>query len=142
MNNQLKNYIKLKKPVIKKFTRRKVYARRNDNIWAVNLTEMESQSSKNENIKYLLCMVHIFTKYAWVKLLKAEKGKTVLNAVIEIVSESNHNPNNLWVDQEREFYNKLMQEWLENNILMYSTYNEDKSVITERLIKTLKAKIY
>ena len=74
--------------------------------------------------------------------LKAEKGKTVLNAVIEIVSESNHNPNNLWVDQEREFYNKLMQEWLENNILMYSTYNEDKSVITERLIKTLKAKIY
>ena len=132
MNNQLKNYIKLKKPVIKKFTRRKVYARRNDNIWAVNLTEMESQSSKNENIKYLLCMVHIFTKYAWVKLLKAEKGKTVLNAVIEIVSESNHNPNNLWVDQEREFYNKLMQEWLDNNdILMYSTHNEGKSVITE-----------
>ena len=36
-----------------------------------------------------------------------------------------------------------MQEWLENNnILMYSTHNEGKSVIAERFLKTLKAKIY
>ena len=50
---------------------------------------------------------------------------------------------NLWVDQGIEFYNKLIQEWLENNdILMYSAHNEGKSVIAERFIKTLKAKIY
>ena len=47
------------------------------------------------------------------------------------------------IDRGREFYNKLMQEWLDNNnILIYSTYNEGKSVITKRFIKTLKAKIY
>ena len=46
------------------------------------------------------------------------------------------------VDQGREFYNKLMEEWLDNNdILMYSSHNEGKSVIAERFIKTLKAKI-
>ena len=62
---------------------------------------------------------------------------------MEIVNESNCKPNKLWVDRGREFYNKLMQEWLDNNdILMYSTHNEGKSVITERFIKTLKAKIY
>ena len=62
---------------------------------------------------------------------------------MEIVNESDCKPNKLWVDQGKEFYNKLMQEWLDNNyILMYSTHNEGKSVIAERFIKTLKAKIY
>ena len=104
---------------------------------------MESLSSKNKNVKYLLCVIDVFTKYAWVKPLKDKKGKTVLNAFIEIVNESNRKPNKLWVDQGREFYNKLMQEWLDNNdILMYSTHNEGKSVISERFIKALKAKIY
>ena len=67
----------------------------------------------------------------------------VINAFMEIVNESYCKPNKLWVDQGNEFYNKLMQEWLDNNnILMYSTHNEGKSVIAERFIKTLKAKIY
>ena len=133
----------LHKPVIKKFKRRKVYARFKDNIWAADLAEMESLSSKNKNVKYLLCVIDVFTKYAWVKKVKDKKGKTVLNAFIEIVNESNCKPNKLWVDQGREFYNKLMQEWLDNNdILMYSTHNEGTSVIAERFIKTLKTKIY
>ena len=87
------------------------------------------------NIKYLLCVIDVFTKYAWVKPLKDKKGKTVLNAFNEIVNESNRKPNKLWVDQRREFYNKIMQEWLDNNnILMYSAHTEDKSVIAERFI--------
>ena len=65
------------------------------------------------------------------------------NAFIKIVNESNHKPNKLWVDQERELYNKLMQEWLDNNdILMCSTNSEGKSVSNDRFIKILKAKIY
>ena len=74
--------------------------------------------------------------------VKDKKGKTVLNAFIEIVNESNSKPNRLWVDQGREFYNN-MQEWLDNNdVLMYTLHNEGKSVIAERFIKTLKVKIY
>ena len=104
---------------------------------------MESLSSKNKNVKYLLCVIDVFTKYAWVKPLKDKKGKTVLNAFIEIVNESNRKPNKLWIDQGREFYNKLLQKWLkDNNILMYSPHNEGKSVITERFIRILKSKIY
>ena len=52
-------------------------------------------------------------------------------------------PNKLWFEKRRELYNKLSQERLNNNdILMYFTHNEDKSVIAERFVKTLKAKIY
>ena len=62
---------------------------------------------------------------------------------MEIVNEFNRRPNKLWVDQAKTFYNKLMQEWYDNNdILIYSTNNEGKSIIAERFIKTLKAKIY
>ena len=97
---------------------------------------MGSLSSKNKNVKYLLCAIDVFIKYAWVKALKDKKDKTVVNAFIEIVNETNCKPNKLWVDQRREFYNKLMQEWLEiNDILMYSTHKEGKSVIAERIIK-------
>ena len=56
---------------------------------------MESLSSKNKNVKYLLYMIDVFTKHAWVKSLKDTKDKTVLNAFIEIVNESNCKPNKL-----------------------------------------------
>ena len=93
---------------------------------------MESLSSKNKNVKYLFCIIDVFTKHAWVKSLKDKEGKTILNAFIKIANESNRKLNKLWVDQGREFYNKLMQEWLHNkNFLKYSTHNEGKSVIAE-----------
>ena len=47
---------------------------------------MGSLSSKNKNVKSLLCVIDVFTKHAWVKTLKDKKGKTVLNAFIEIVN--------------------------------------------------------
>ena len=63
---------------------------------------------------------------------KIKDDETVLNGSIEIVNEYNRKPNNLWVDQGREFYNKLIQEWLTNNdILIHSKNNEGKSVIVE-----------
>ena len=70
---------------------------------------MGSLSSKNKNVKYLSCVINAFTKYAWIKPFEDKKGKTVLVAFIKIVNESNRKPNKLWVDQGREFYNKLMQ---------------------------------
>ena len=86
-----------------------------DNILVAELTIMGSLSSKNKNVKNLLCVIDVFTKYAWAETLKEKKSKTVLIAL----------PNKLWVDQRREFYNKLMQEWLDSNeILIYSTHNE------------------
>ena len=75
----------LHKPIIKKFNRN-VYARFKDNIWTADLTEMESLFSKNKNVKYLLYLKDVFTKYAWVKPLEDEKGKTVFNGFIEIAN--------------------------------------------------------
>ena len=95
VNEQLAEEIH--KPVTKKFKRRKIYVRFNDNIWAADLAEMESLSPKNKNVKYLSCVIDVFTKYIWVKPLKYKKGKTVLNAFMKI----NRERSKLWVDQGR-----------------------------------------
>ena len=79
----------LHKLLIKTFRRRRVYARfKYYNIWAEDLTEMRSLSSKNQGVKYLLCAIGFFTKYHWVKPLKDKKSKAVLNGFIKILNES------------------------------------------------------
>ena len=60
----------LHKPVIKKTKSRKVYSRFKDNIWEADLPDMGSFSSSNRSIKYLLCVIDVSIKYAWVKPLK------------------------------------------------------------------------
>ena len=113
-----------------------------DNIWGVDLADMQSLSKYNKGIKYLLCAIDLFSKYAWVFPLKDKRGVSVVNAFQKINSEG-RKPNKIWVDQGDEFYNRLFKRFFKiNNIQMYSTYNEEKSVVTERFIRTLKNKIF
>ena len=63
----------LHKPIIKKFRKRKVYSSFRDNIWGVDLADMQSLSNYNKRIKYLLCAIDLFSKYAWVIPMKDKK---------------------------------------------------------------------
>ena len=60
----------LHKPIIRKFEKRKVYSTFKDNIWSVDLADMQLLSKYNEGIRFLLCVIDIFSKYAWVVPLK------------------------------------------------------------------------
>ena len=133
----------LHKPVIKKFNKRKVYSQFKDNIWGVDLADMQSLSRQNKGIKYLLCAIDLYSKYAFVIPLKDKKGISIVNTFNKIIKQSNRKPNKIWVDQGGEFYNNVFKKWLsDNDIIMYSTYNEGKSVVAERFIRTLKNKLY
>ena len=133
----------LHKPIIKKFNKRKVYSQFKDNIWGVGIADMQSLSRKNKGIKYLLCAIDLYSKYAFVIPLKDKKGISIVNAFDKIIKQSNRKPNKIWVDQGGEFYNNVFKKWLsDNDIIIYSTYNEGKSVIAERFIRTLKNKLY
>ena len=70
-NEQLAN--ELHKPIIKKFEKRRVYSTFKDNIWGVNLADMQLLSKYNKGIRFLLCVIDIFSKYAWVVPLKDKK---------------------------------------------------------------------
>ena len=103
---------------------------------------MQSISKYNKGIKYLLCAIDFFSKYAWVVPLKDKRGISIVNAFQKIISKG-RKPNKIWVDQGSEFYNQSFKDFLKiNNIEMYSTYNEGKSVVAERFIRTLKNKIF
>ena len=138
----------LHKPVIEKFKTIKVHGKFKDNIWAADVVKMSSLVSKNWGIKYLLCVIDVFTKYPWVKPLKDKKPKTVLNGLIQIAIESKCKPHMSLVDQAKQKnYNRIViivykRKLLDGNwIFMHSTHNKGKSVVPERFTRISKAKI-
>ena len=140
-NQQLAN--ELHKPIIRKFRKRKVYSSFKDNIWGVDLADMQLIRKYNKRIRYLLCTIDLLSKYVFVVPVKGKKGTTIVNVFQSILNSSKRKPNKVWVDQGSELYNKSFKKWLkDNNIEIYSTHNEEKSVVSERFIRPLKNKIY
>ena len=109
---------------------------------------MQLISKFNKGFRFLLCVIDIFSKYAWVVPLKDEKGVSIVNAFQKILDDSTElhskrKSNKIWVDKVSKFYNRLLKSWLqENDIAMYSTHNEVKFVVAERFLRALKNKIY
>ena len=133
----------LHKPILRKYSKRKVYSAFKDNIWTEDLADMQLISKFNKGFKFLFCIIDIYGKHAWVVSLKDKKGASVVNKFQSILKKSNIKPNKIWVDKGGEFYNRSMKSWLEkNDIEMYSNHNEGKSVVAERFIRTIKNKIY
>ena len=131
-----------------------------DNILSVDLSHPQLVSKFNKGIRFLFCVIDIFSKYAWVIPLKVititntfqkdfkESNRKpnriwVDKSSEKIFKESNRKPNRIWVDKGSEFYNRSMKPFLQNNnIDLYLTYNEGKSLVAERFIRALKNKIY
>ena len=84
MPNQLQLANDLHKSVIRKFKRRRVYSSLKDNIWGVDLVDMQLISKYNKGIRYLLCDIDLFSKYTWVVPLKDKKGITIANALMHL----------------------------------------------------------
>ena len=103
---------------------------------------MQLISKFNKGFRFLLCVIDIFSKYAWVFPLKDKKGVSIVNAFQKRLDKSGRKPNKIWVDKGSEFYNKSFKKWLkDNDAEMHSIHNERKSVFAERFIGTLKTKI-
>ena len=108
---------------------------------------MQSLSKFNKGIRFLLCVIGIFSKYVWVIPLKDKKGITINNAFQIILDRPNSKPNKILVDKGSELYSRWssnkMKSWLQDNdIGMHSTHNKEKSVVVETFIRMLKNKFY
>ena len=108
-NYQLAN--ELHKLIIRKFLKIQVYSSFRDNIWGVDSADMQSLSKYNEGVKYLLCEIDLFSKYAWVVPMKDKKGVNIVNAFQKIISEK-RKPNKIWFDQGNKFYNNSFNIFL------------------------------
>ena len=133
----------LHKPVRRKFQRRQVLVSEIDDVWGMDLVEMQEWSRDNKGYRYMLNIIDCFSKFAWSVPIKDKTGLTVLNALKEIIKQSGRQPKHIWVDQGREFYNKYFDEWLSaTGIIRYSTFGEHKSAIAERFNLTLKRNMW
>ena len=83
VNSVLAN--ELHKPIINKFKRRKVYSSFKDSIWGVDLADMNLISKFNKGIKYLLCVIDLFSRYSWVIPLKNKKGESIVEGFKKIL---------------------------------------------------------
>ena len=120
----------------KKFEKRRVLVNGIDKIWAADLVDMQAFSKFNRGIKYLLAVIDVFSKYGWLVPLKDKTGKSVASALKTILKE--RQPEIMWVDKGKEFYNKDVKELVE----LYSTENEEKSSVVERWIRTMKERMW
>ena len=111
-------------------------------MWGVDLADMQLISKYNKGVRYLLCVIDLFRRYAWVIPLKNKKRESIVEGFKKILDDSNRKANKIWVDHKSEFYNNKFKSFLKENVIeMYSTFNEGKSVVAQRFIKTLKNKI-
>ena len=92
----------LHKPIIRKFKKRKDYSRFRDNILGA---DMQLISKFNKRFRFLLCVIDIYSKYAWVVPSKLKKGTSIVNAFQKKLKESDRKPNKIWVDKGSKFYN-------------------------------------
>ena len=126
----------------KNYPRRKIIVNHIDEIFAADLVEMQKFAKLNKGYRYLLTCIDIFSKFAWVIPLKDKKGITIKNALQKIFKQ--RKCKFLWTDRGTEFYNKQVQDLLnENNIKLYSTNNSEiKSAVIERFNRTFKNMMY
>ena len=122
------------KPVIRKLEKRKVYSSVIDNIWDADLADAINKQIVQGNYFFVMCYWYF---------QKDKKGITNTNDFRKILDESNRKANKIWLDKGSEFYNRSMKSWLEkSSIEIYSKYDEGKSVVAERFVRTWKNKIY
>lgn len=128
-------------PARKNFPRRKVVSLFRGDLYQGDLIDIQLHSKNNRGFKFILIVIDTYTKYVWVEALKNKSAKEVTRGMGNILKK-NH-PKLLQTDNGTEFYNKQFQDLMKKyNIKHYSTYSNIKASIVERVIRTIKNKIY
>lgn len=133
----------VQKPARKNFRRNRVIVAGIDAQWDGDLASMENVSKYNNGIKFLLILIDIFSRYLIVRPLKDKKSDTVAKALKNIFNHGNRKPNSMRFDQGGEFKSLVKQYLKKIGIHVFYTYNSQvKSNYAERVIRTLKNRIY
>ena len=98
---------------------------------------MQLISKFDKGFRFLLCVIDIFSKYAWVVPLKDKKGISIVNAFQKILVDPDSSeakskgrkPNKIWVDKGSEFYNSSFKKWLNDNDIECIRYITKKNLL-------------
>jgi len=124
------------------FQRRKTMSMGVDDLWQADLVDLSSLARQNDGHKFILTVIDVFGKFAWVRPLKNKSGASLREAFASIIVD--RKPNFLQSDKGREFLNTAFQSLLsENGIKFYTSQNDDiKCAVVERFNRTLKSRMF
>ena len=124
----------------KKFKRNKIIVNGIDDTWQADLVDLSNLSEVNDDYKWLLTVIDVFSKFAWAIPLKNKQSNSVVEGFQKIL-QSGRYPNKLQTDQGNEFLNKNLKKLLKN-VNMYVLNSEMKASVIERFNRTLKEKMW
>ena len=132
----------LHKPARRHYRRNRVIVGGIDELWQMDLADMQPVSTDNDGYRYLLVCIDVFSKFLWVIPLKTKTGPALVTA-FKVILESGRKPQKIQTDQGTEFFNKHFKALMkEEEIQLYNTYNETKASVVERVIRTLKTRMW
>lgn len=131
----------LHRPARKNFPTRRIVIKGLNETWQADLAQFDFLASENKKYKFLLVVIDCFSKYVWARPLKSKTGSEVTHAFQSILND--RTPKNLQTDQGKEFFNSHFQNLMKKySINHYHTFSSKKAAIVERVIKTLKNRLY
>jgi transposase InsO family protein len=131
------------KPAIRRYLRLPILVDHMDEQWQADLMDMTWFSEYNDGVKYLLTVVDVLSRYAWVRPLKSKDAHSI-KAAFDSIFAQGRQPQKLQTDQGKEFVNNLFNSFLKINNVHFFTSTDDqiKCAIVERFNRTLRTKIY
>jgi hypothetical protein len=127
----------------KTFKRNQIVVGEIDGQWQGDLAEMGNIARDNDGVRYLMILIDVVSKHTWVEPLKTKEGKSVLEGLKQIFERTERRPGKLQTDDGKEFLNVVVQRYLRDNDITFFTVKSDKkAAIAERMVRTLKDKIY
>ena len=133
----------LHKPARRRFPTLRVLVFGPDEQWAADLVDVQQLKKFNKGVNYLLTVVDVFSKYAWVVPIKQKTGLQVASALTDLLKTSKRSPQKLQTDDGKEFYNKHVTKVLkDHNVHHFSTAGDTKASVVERFNRTFKQRLY
>lgn len=131
----------LHKPARKKFKRNRIIVYGIDDTWQADLIDLQNIAKENNNYKYLLTIIDVFSKYAWVIPLKNKTQDSIITAFKSVFKS--RIPKRIHTDSGSEFIGQMSQKYFkENNIKFYTLNSEMKASIVERFNRTIKERMW
>ncbi len=133
----------LHRPARKNFKRRRFIQYGLDDTFATDVAQLDQYAGENNGFKYILVVIDCFSKYLWTRAIKSKSAPDVANAMAEILKTSGRIPKKIISDNGKEYYNaqfaSLMKKY---GIHHYSSFSPLKASIAERVIRTIKEKLF
>jgi len=134
----------LHKPARRHYPRNHIYVAGIDAQWQADLADMQGIARQNQGMRYMLTVIDVFSKYAWVQPVKAKDAKSVSDAFAKILfNAAPRKPRRLHTDKGKEFFNSNFEALMKRNAIQhFASESDQKAAVAERFNRTIKTRIW